>query len=371
MKITLDLDLALREAVALYDPSQVFLLTDTEVEKCCLPTVLSTLNIPKDNILIIPCGDTTKNLETLTWIWKQLSEKNATRHALLLNLGGGVITDIGGFAAATFKRGISFINISTTLLGAVDAATGGKCGINFNDLKNEIGVIRPANEVIIYPPFFKTLSPQQFLSGYAEMLKHGLISSIIDTDILLRFPLDEYLKTSDQPFYLDDEGEEQVNPLLEQLISMMSRSLEIKQYIVEQDLEESAFRKSLNFGHTVGHALEELSFWKSKDSNLEVLPHGYAVMYGMIAEIYLSIIKLNFPKDKFQRIVNFVIQYYGKPNCVCSDYEALYSLMQHDKKNAASDKINFTLLANIGSPRVNQIVDKSTIFEALDYLMSL
>jgi len=374
MRITTDIDLALREAVALFDPAQVYILTDSNSAKYCLPTILNTLSISQERILTIPSGDDNKNLQTLTWIWEQLSNLGATRKSLLLNLGGGMITDIGGFAAATFKRGMSFVNISTTLLGAVDAATGGKCGINFNNLKNEIGIIKPANEVIIYPPFFSTLTPQHFLAGYAEMLKHGLISSPIDTNQLLAFPIEEYLENADKPFCTDDLGDQYINPIYEQLIHMIRRSLEIKQYIVDQDIEESSLRKSLNFGHTIGHALEELSLQQSLKSNPQKtfpLLHGYAVMYGMVAELYLSVIKLNFPKEKFQQIVRFMVDYYGKPQCACDDYEKLYQLMLHDKKNLSPTDINFTLLANVGNPRINQTADKKEIFEALDYVMNL
>lgn len=366
MKITIDIDLALRECVALYDPSQIFLLTDNGTAKHCLHIILKTISIPENHIFIIPEGDENKNLSTLSNIWQQLSDNCATRKSLLINLGGGMVTDIGAFAASTFKRGIDFVNISTTLLGAVDAATGGKCGINFNNLKNEIGIIKPAKEVIIYPPFFATLPPQQFLSGYAEMIKHALISSTTDTNMLLSFPIDEYFESINEPFITDENGDECINPCLNRLISMITRSLDIKQYIVEQDIEESSLRKSLNFGHTIGHALEELSLQQGKP-----LPHGYAVMYGMIAELYLSISKLHFPKEHLQHIVAFMTEYYGKPQCSCHDYETLYQLMQHDKKNLTSGHINFTLLANIGSVRVNQTVDKNDIFEALDYLMTL
>ncbi len=374
MRITTDIDLALREAVALYHPQQVFILTDTGAAKYCLPTILKTLNINQEHIIIIPEGDENKNIRTLSFIWETLSNLGATRKSLLLNIGGGMITDIGGFAASTFKRGISFVNVSTTLLGAVDAASGGKCGINFNNLKNEIGVIKPANEVIIYPPFFSTLTPQQFLAGYAEMLKHGLISSPIDTNILLTFPIEEYLDNADKPFSVDEFGDEHINPSFEQLIHMIKRSLEIKQYIVDQDIEESSLRKSLNFGHTIGHALEELSFQQvNNDSNSHNSPllHGYAVMYGMVAELYLSVMKLNFPKDKFQQITRFMIDYYGKPQCECKNYETLYQLMLHDKKNLSPNDVNFTLLANVGNPRINQIANKEEIFEALDYLLTL
>ena len=368
MRITTDLDLALREAVALYNSSQIFVFTDDGAQKHCLPIVQQTLNIDKEHIITMPSGDENKNLETLIHVWQCLSDHGATRKSLLLNLGGGVVTDLGAFAASTFKRGIDFVNISTTLLGAVDAATGGKCGINFNNLKNEIGLIRPAKEVIIYPPFFCTLSVPQFLSGYAEMLKHGLISSTLDTNLLLTFPIDEYLQSSNEPIITDENGEESINPLLERLITMMKRSLEIKQYIVEQDIEESSLRKSLNFGHTIGHAIEELSMQKT---STEIMPHGYAVIYGIVAELYISMVKYNFPKEILQRISRFVVDYYGKPKCQCNDYETLYQLMLHDKKNTTTGQVNFTFLVNIGNARVDQSADKELIFEALDYLMNL
>ena len=345
MKITVDLDLELREAVALYEREQVFVLTDENVRQNCLSIVQQTLSLPENNILVIAAGDENKNLDTLSWIWTQLSNRHATRHSLLINLGGGMVTDIGGFAASTFKRGIHFVNIPTTLLACVDAAVGGKCAINFNGLKNEIGLIKLPDEIIVYPPFFATLSEQQFLSGYAEMLKHGLISSDIDTNILLSFNLDEFFANISKPIITDEIGNESVNPFLENFIHMLSRSIEIKQYIVDQDIEESSLRKSLNFGHTV--------------------------MYGMIAELYLSVAKLNFPTQKLQRVITFMIENYGKPSCQCKEYELLYDLMLHDKKNLNSSEVNFTLLADVGRPRVNQIASKNEIFEALDFLLNL
>lgn len=366
MKITVDLDLELREAVALYEREQVFVLTDENVRQNCLSIVQQTLSLPENNILVIAAGDENKNLDTLSWIWTQLSNRHATRHSLLINLGGGMVTDIGGFAASTFKRGIHFVNIPTTLLACVDAAVGGKCAINFNGLKNEIGLIKLPDEIIVYPPFFATLSEQQVLSGYAEMLKHGLISSDIDTNILLSFNLDEFFANISKPIITDEIGNESVNPFLENFIHMLSRSIEIKQYIVDQDIEESSLRKSLNFGHTVGHALETLSLHKG-----QAIPHGYAVMYGMIAELYLSVAKLNFPTQKLQCVITFMIDNYGKPSCQCKEYELLYDLMLHDKKNLNSSEVNFTLLADVGRPRVNQIASKNEVFEALDFLLNI
>ncbi|MBP5393713.1 MAG: 3-dehydroquinate synthase, partial [Bacteroidaceae bacterium] len=274
--------------------------------------------------------------------WKGLQQGGATRHSLLVNLGGGMVTDLGGFAASTFKRGLAYVNIPTTLLSQVDASVGGKTGINFGGLKNEIGVFNQAASVILSSEFLRSLNQENLLSGYAEMLKHGLISDEKSWAGLLRFDLET----------LD----------YEQLGTLVAKSVAIKEGIVEQDPTETGLRKALNLGHTAGHAIESLAMEEGR-----TILHGYAVAYGLICELYLSVVRCNFPKDRLRQTVQFIRQHYGCFDIDCKKYEHIYQLMTHDKKNMG-DTINFTLLADIGDIRINQQATKDEIFEMLDFL---
>ena len=227
------------EILSLYSYDKLFVLTDRNTFKFAFPLLANSKLCSNAEQIIIEADDTHKNLEALTSVWKILSDKHATRRSFMINLGGGMVTDLGGFAASTFKRGIRYINIPTTLLGAVDAAVGGKTGINFNGLKNEIGVFNPAESVLISTVFFKTLSREHLLSGYAEMLKHGLISTPDTYNKLLTLDFSD----------LD----------LDKLLGLLEESVKVKEHIVEVDPFEKNIRKSLNLGHTVGHAFESLS----------------------------------------------------------------------------------------------------------------
>jgi 3-dehydroquinate synthase len=252
-----------------------------------------------------------------------------------------MVTDLGGFAAATFKRGIAYINIPTTLLAMVDASVGGKTGINFNGLKNEIGAFAPAASVLLETEFLRSLDAHNFFSGYAEMLKHGLISTPQHLDELLAF---------------DTEC-----PDYRLLKEMVGRSVQVKEDIVAQDPQEHGIRKALNLGHTIGHAFESLALAE----NRPVL-HGYAVAWGLVCELYLSHLKTGFPKERMRQVVQFVRQNYGAFSFTCKQYDRLYELMLHDKKNTAGI-INFTLLKDVGDICLNQTADKDTIFETLDF----
>ncbi len=322
---------------------RLFILTDDNTEKLCFHLINITDEISKAGKIIIKAGDNNKNIESLSSIWKFLSENGATRHSLLINLGGGMVTDIGGFAAASFKRGIKCVNIPTTLLGAVDAAVGGKTGINFNGLKNEIGAFAPAETVLIESAFFESLDRANFLSGYAEMLKHGLISNEQVWAKLIIF----------------DTENIDYNVLRELVV----KSVLVKEHIVEQDPFEKNLRKALNLGHTIGHAFESLSYTINKP-----MQHGYAVAWGTICELYLSFKKCGFPKDKLWKTLSFVRENYGSFYFGCDEYEALYDLMTHDKKNESVNKINFTLLEDIGKIALNQTATKEEIFESIDFL---
>ncbi|MFV0390948.1 MAG: 3-dehydroquinate synthase [Paludibacteraceae bacterium] len=338
--ITEDIVNDLSQLLANHESDEIYILTDTNTKNLCLPTLSRNEKIRNSHVLTIPAGDDKKNIDSLQQIWKYLSENGATRKSLMINVGGGMITDIGGFAAATFKRGIEYVNISTTLLGAVDAATGGKTGINFMGFKNEIGAFAPAKVVLIDTDFFRTLDNRNIRSGFAEMVKHALISSKKDWNDVLAFNLD--------------------NINFSNLKTLLARNIEIKETIVAADPKEQGIRKALNLGHTFGHAIESYSYI-SKNPVL----HGYAVAWGLICELYLSRIKLDFPKEEFLKLKQFVIENYGNYDCGCSDYDKLLELMTHDKKND-SKAINFTLLSDVGEVKINQTAIGDEIAECFE-----
>jgi 3-dehydroquinate synthase len=331
---------SLTEAIGEVRHDRLFVLCDETTREACLPVVTDFECMQGAQLITIPAGDTNKGLESVSHVWAELQRMGATRHSLMVNLGGGMVTDLGGFAASTFKRGISFINIPTTLLAMVDASVGGKTGVNFGGLKNEIGVFNNANSVILDTVFLKTLDEENIWSGYAEMLKHGLISDEKMLGELLTFDIEK--------------------PDLDQLKCMLAESVAVKQRIVTEDPTEQGLRKALNLGHTAGHAFESLA--------LERKPvlHGYAVAWGLVVELYLCCAKTGFPTDKMRQAVSFIHKHYGKMTITCDDYPRLLELMHHDKKNVGS-AINFTLLGDIGDIRINQTATEDEIKEALDF----
>jgi 3-dehydroquinate synthase len=344
-----DIENDLRGLLKSLDYSGLFVLMDENTERFCLPRLLGIKEIEAAKKIIIPSGDENKNLQSLSAVWEFLSQNGATRKSLLINLGGGMTTDLGGFAAAAFKRGIRFINIPTTLLGAVDAAVGGKTGINFGGLKNEIGAFCPAEAVLIDSQFFRTLDLTNLLSGYAELLKHALIAAPPKSSL----PCGEVLS-----FDFETIDYEHLNDLL-------FESVLVKEKIVEQDPREEGLRKALNLGHTFGHAFESLSHELKR-----LVPHGYAVAWGLICELYLSFIKLGFDKTILSKVTRFIKENYGIFSFDCSQYDRLFELMRHDKKND-SNGINFTLLKALGEVEINQTAAKEEIEEALDYLREI
>ena len=301
------------------------------------------------NTLSLPVPESSKTLDTVTRIWDFLFEKGITRRGLLVAVGGGVLTDLAGFAAATYKRGIHYLNIPTTLLAMVDASTGGKTGFNYHGLKNSIGTFYPPAETLIWPGWLKTLPSDQFLSGFAEMLKTGLLNTKLWPQ-LLQYDLNTIP--------------------LDILTPLIGQSVAVKERIVAADPMEQGLRKALNLGHTFGHALEEIQMANSQSSNHPFL-HGYAVLYGMIAALYLSVTKLRCSKAPLQQLTQIMLHYYGRPQCKCSDLDALVALMQQDKKNERAAQINCTLIRSVGSPVINQIITPGEAREALEYLFSL
>ncbi|MCF6242627.1 MAG: 3-dehydroquinate synthase [Bacteroidales bacterium] len=330
-----------------YKHQNCFILMDENTEKFCLPEIKEQL--PENYYPIkIKSGEINKNLKTVSKIWETLSKNGANRKSLLINLGGGVIGDMGGFAASTFKRGIAFINIPTTLLSQVDASVGGKTGFDFIGLKNEIGCFNAPEKVIIYPQFLKTLDKENIISGFAEMIKHALIYDATHYEKLKSFNI-----TNNDDFDYDE------------LLKLIEKSVSIKTYFVETDPYEKNIRKALNFGHTFGHAFESYFLQTDKE-----LLHGKAVAFGMIFDAFLSNKKCMFPMEQLFDITEFITGLYGKLYFSKKDYEALFSLMQHDKKNEQA-KINFSLLSKIGKVEINQTAGKTEIFEAFDYYVQL
>lgn len=330
----------LATAISECEHDKLFVLVDETTHQRCWPVIKDFFSMRNAQLITIGATDMHKDLDTIAHVWKSLGEGGGSRHSCMINLGGGMVTDLGGFAASTFKRGINFINIPTTLLSMVDASVGGKTGINFGGLKNEIGVFNDSKFVILDTEFLKTLDSENICSGYAEMLKHGLIS--------------------DEKMWAELVSYDLQHPDLKQLQRMVADSVQVKERIVEIDPHEKGIRKALNLGHTVGHAFES---WSMKRNPIL---HGYAVAFGIIPELYLSVSKTGFPIEKMRQTVAFIKENYGTLPITCDDYPELLELMSHDKKNQ-NGIINFTLLGGIGDIRINQTATAEEIKEALDF----
>lgn len=351
--ISKDLKAELAAAIADCEHDRIFVLTDDTTLRLCWPVVKEFECLNGAEMITIGATDVAKTLQSTAHVWECLQEGGATRHSLLINLGGGMITDLGGFAASTFKRGINFINIPTTLLSMVDASVGGKTGINFGGLKNEIGVFNDSKYVILCTAFLKTLDKENILSGYAEMLKHGIINRDSQSmwAELINFDLD--------------------NIDLQVLQKMVAESVAVKEKVVLEDPHEHNIRKALNLGHTIGHAFESWAMRMAGQENgtkriSKPILHGYAVAFGIIPELYLATRKTGFPSETMYKTVRFIRENYGSLPITCDDYPALLELMTHDKKNVAG-LINFTLMGGIGDIRINQTAAKEDILEALDF----
>lgn len=314
---------ALPLVLDLLNASHPCLLTDSNTHSLVLPRLSEWIpalaEIPET---IVPAGDDHKNLDSLAKVWQFLVKSGATRRSTLFCLGGGMVTDLGGFAAATFKRGMNCVNIPTSLLGMVDAASGGKTGINFMGLKNEVGAFSLPEDVVIIPATLATLPDEELLSGYAEMLKTALIADPEMYEALL-----------DVDRYLDRRQD---------LLPWIARCVEIKNRVTLEDPTEKGLRKILNFGHTAGHAFEELSLRKGSP-----VPHGVAVAHGILWELALS---AQFPSNELHRYATMLRESYPRIPVGCPDFESLLDLMRHDKKNAGDGRISFTLVDKAGEP---------------------
>ncbi|MBL4623891.1 MAG: 3-dehydroquinate synthase [Flavobacteriales bacterium] len=315
------------------------ILVDENTAKHCLPQVQQLPSLLNAEVLQIQSGEENKSVETTSRIWKYLSSIKIDRTALFINLGGGVIGDMGGFAASTYKRGIDFINFPTTLLSQVDASIGGKLGIDFEGLKNQIGIFKCPKAVFVHTEFLQTLDERQVVSGFAEIIKHSLIAS---------------------RSYFDEIQELNFEEIME-LDNIIRQSVEIKNQIVLRDFEEKNIRKTLNFGHTIGHAIES-HFMKGE----KPLLHGEAIAIGMICETYLSYLAGFILMEDAMEVANYINSVFPKVELNSTNYHRLIELMQHDKKNTRAG-INFTLLKSIGVAEVNQVCDVDQIVESLDF----
>ncbi len=328
---------------------QAVVVADTNTAHFVLPILQNDSKaVASAKVITIKSGDANKNLESLTDLWKQLSDYEATRSTVVINLGGGVVSDMGGFAAATFKRGMRCINVPTTVLAAVDASVGGKTGINFAGYKNQIGTFTEPDAAVISSIFFNTLPPQEIMSGYAEMLKHALLENQEILDKLLNY----------NPVYplLDTAG----------LLPLIEYSIGVKARIVEADLTEKGIRKALNLGHTAGHAFESIAYRRRSP-----IAHGYAVAWGLVVALVMSHLELGFPSDTLHSFASYVRKNYGVFDITCDDYPAIVEAMRHDKKIVTADNITFTLLEAVGKPQIDCVVSPEQIGAALDIYRDL
>ncbi len=322
--------------------SKIFILVDSNTHEYCLSKFMSYLSTDLDiEVIEIEAGEHFKTIETCVGVWNALSELGADRKSLMLNLGGGVVTDLGGFVACTFKRGIEYINIPTSLLAMVDASVGGKTGVDLGTLKNQVGVISSGVMVLIDTSYLETLPSDHLKSGLAEMLKHGLIH--------------------DRSYFnsLSDLSKLTLNDL----DKLIYDSVVIKKDIVSEDPTEQGVRKHLNFGHTLGHAIE--SYFLSHSDKPDLL-HGEAIAIGMILECYLSTQLLDFPKTDLDNVTKVINATYSHVTIDNSDHDAIIELLKYDKKNSHG-QVKFVLLKQIGQPETDCIVSNELIVESLEF----
>ena len=320
-------------------------LTDSNTHRFCLPKLMNGVKaLESASIIEIPEGENNKNIETCTNVWETLIAMEADRNAILINLGGGVITDMGGFIAGTYKRGIQYINIPTTLLSQVDASVGSKVAIDIKSMKNQVGLFYDPLAVFIDPGFLSTLSKREMINGYAEMLKHAILHHQDHLEEIMLFPMHD----------------------LNILNTLVQKSVSFKNDIVLSDPVEKGIRKILNFGHTVGHALETFSM----EYDRKQLKHGEAIAIGMICELYLSHEQLKFPARKMDTISEFILSVYPKFQFEKAEIARIVELMRSDKKNTEG-KINFSLLYDVGKPSYDHFANAPQIEKSLQYYLDL
>ena len=316
--------------------TKVFLLLDENTEKYCLH-VLKDIDFQNAIKIIILSGEQNKNIDTVQFIWSQLIENHADRKSLLINVGGGMVTDIGGFAASCYQRGIDFINIPTTLLGMIDASVGGKTGIDFQGLKNQIGLFSQPLAVVVLYEFLETLPKRELLSGLAEIIKYGFIVDKSFLEVKL-------LKTS-------------VNPVF------IKKAIDVKNEITCHDATEQGRRKILNFGHTVGHAIETYLIGHQIE-----IRHGEGVALGMIPALYLSEKYCGLDPQWTSYYKDLYAKTFNRFDLNDIPVEALLDIMRHDKKNEGDD-IRFVLIEDIGKPAYDVVVNLKYILDSINYLI--
>ncbi len=328
-----------------FKEDKIFILCDEGSRKYCLPVLMSNVQLlQKVAVLEISAGEENKNIDTCKKMWAELSNRGADRNSILVNLGGGVISDMGGFTASTFKRGIRYLNIPTTLLAMVDASIGGKVGVDLNNLKNQIGLFSNPQVVFIIPEFLDTLPKRYILSGFAEIIKHALIYDKSYWQELSSICYDE----------------------IEDWKELIDWSVEVKNYYITEDPLDTGFRKVLNFGHTLGHAFETYSLYYDDESLL----HGEAVAIGIICESYISYKVAGLKKAQLEEIAAYIIRCY-EPYILESDsIDMLLDFMKHDKKKLGS-QMNLTLLSSIGTSLINQECSIDIIRESIQYYQNL
>ena len=315
--------------------SKIVVLVDENTKQYCLNPFKKKLSISFE-ILEIKSGETNKNINTCVGIWNNLTHNGADRNCLIINLGGGVITDMGGFIASTYKRGVDFVNIPTTLLSMVDASIGSKTGINLNSIKNQIGLFSDPSMVIIDTSYLKTLSEREINSGYSEIFKHSVISSHMYKELVQ-------------------------NPSLIYNENIIANSIELKNKIVNEDKFESGIRKYLNFGHTLGHAVE--SFYLSKENKLL---HGEAIAIGMICEAFISTKMMGFNMERLNEIKKHLLNLFSKIIFSENDVYEINNLIKFDKKNHLNIP-KFVLIEDLGKVKTDVDVDENLIFESFKY----
>ncbi|MCF6294488.1 MAG: 3-dehydroquinate synthase [Flavobacteriaceae bacterium] len=322
--------------------SKIFVIVDSNTHNFCYANFMAKVETNLEiEIIEIEAGEIHKTIDTCVGVWSALSDLNADRKSLIINLGGGVVTDLGGFVASTYKRGIKYINVPTSLLAMVDASVGGKTGVDLDSLKNQIGVINIPEMVLVDTRFLSTLPQNEMRSGLAEMLKHGLIFSEL------------YWNKFKDLSLLNIEG----------LDDLIYESIIIKQNIIDIDPFEENLRKTLNFGHTLGHAIE--SYYLS-DPDKPNLLHGEAVAIGMVLACYISSKLCDFSEEKNQEIKDDITKIFGRITINEADYDPIIELLKHDKKNEHGN-VNFVLLEAIGKPKINCLVENSLIVDAFKF----
>ncbi|MBJ2175147.1 3-dehydroquinate synthase [Aureibaculum sp. A20] len=332
----------LNDYISKNEISKVYILTDNNSHKFCLPKFKTKIpNSVTIQTITIKDGEINKNINTCVHVWKKLTELEADRKSLIINIGGGMVTDLGGFVASTFKRGIKFINIPTTLLSMVDASVGSKTGVDLDNLKNLVGLFSNPEMVLIDSTFLETLPERELKSGVAEVIKYGLT---FDADLLATIKQDKWKEVA-------------------ALNNIIYQSIEIKNKVVLEDFKETGLRKVLNFGHTVGHAIESY-YLDHKD--LDRLLHGEAIAIGMIVEAYISKQQCGFPEAELDALKQYVLKTYGKTTISKEHIPAILELMKHDKKNIKGT-VRYILLKNIGEFVIDAESSNEMVVEGLAY----